>query len=930
MKSNNSNILVLTLNIKSVRNKIDELLVFLECQNNPDLVLLTEHWLECWEPFSLENYYIVTHYCRENSSGYGGTIILIKKSFSLNFQLEAVSGFDNLCIEREFEFSVALNKKHKLYLICIYRPPGTNITSFLIRLESLLLSLPTNCKIILTGDLNINYINNQCAGTLALKNLLRSYGLVMFVNSPTRITDKSATVIDYFCTNLNQDSVNCDVIATPGLSDHEALLAGFSVINKTESIPSRCGRIFSRKNFAEFGAECGSVDWKCVLDSEKPLEKFHFTLHSCFDTSFPLRRMRAKKHKKAWITGAIKRSSQNLKSLSYIKKFTNNINFITYFNKYRKIYKKVLKTAKHNFYRDRMSGAENAAKEAWSIVNDLRGKTSYAKRSAEVSPNDFNEFYCSIALKISESIDPSTDPLSYLNKAYYVNETFILGETNVEELKTIIYDIKKTNSAGVDEIPVKVFRNLDDGILLVLAQCINICFAMGEFPDFLKIALVIPLHKTGTYTDPANFRPISLLTTLSKIIEKIVKKRLVIFLNRHSVVSDSQYGFQSGKGTNDAVFSFLESLYLKLNEREVAAAVFCDFSKAFDCVRHDILLKKMFFYGIRETSYKFFDSYMSKRGQMVKNNNLTSSFLPISTGVPQGSVLGPVLFLIYIEDLLRLPIKGKFTAFADDVTPFWHHRDSNILREIVSHDLQEIKLWCDANYLSLNVEKTKILSFRFVFDNLQLNNQPIDLGDNTKFLGMQIDSNLKFHQHIVSLNKKISSGAYAVRRTCSGLGPSMAKATYYALVESHLRYGIAFWGNCSQYLFRSVFAIQKRCVRYICGVGLNEHCRPLFKKENILTLVCLFILETVCLMHKKYKGVSNAHSYLTRNYNRVPLPIPKYSLTQNSLIYRSVKMYNKLPSFFRDRDYKNFRENVRLLLIDKAYYELEEYLIDTF
>ena len=404
---------------------------------------------------------------------------------------------------------------------------------------------------------------------------------------------------------------------------------------------------------------------------------------------------------------------------------------------------------------------------------------------------------------------------------------------------------------------------------------------------------------------------------------------MVAFLDRHSVISDCQYGFQSGKSTNDAVFSFLESLYLKLNEREVAAAVFCDFSKAFDCVRHDILLRKMFFYGIRDTSFEFFNSYMSKRSQMVKSNNLKSSLLPINTGVPQGSVLGPVLFLIYVEDLLRLPIKGKFTAFADDVTPFWHHKDPIMIKEIISLDLQEIKSWCDANYLSLNIEKTKILSFKFSFDNLVLNNQPVHLGDITKFLGIQIDSKLKFSQHVLDLNKKISSGAYAVRCTCSELGPSMAKTTYYALVESHLRYGVAFWGNCSQYLFRSVFTIQKRCIRYICGVGLREHCRPLFKKENILTLVSLFILETVCLIHKKYQGVSNTHSYSTRNYNRVPLPIPRYSLTQNSLVYRSIKMYNKLPSVFRDCNYQDFKEKVKLLLISKAYYTLDEFFSDS-
>ena len=160
-----------------------------------------------------------------------------------------------------------------------------------------MLGLPVNCKIILAGDLNINFINNQSAGTLALKNLLRSYGLVMFVNSPTRITDRSATVIDYFCTNLNQDAVICDVVATPDLSDHEALLASFSMTSNHGKIPSRYGRIFSSKNFSKFNTECGLVDWECVLDCGNPLNEFSLLLYSCFDKSFRICKMREKKTK---------------------------------------------------------------------------------------------------------------------------------------------------------------------------------------------------------------------------------------------------------------------------------------------------------------------------------------------------------------------------------------------------------------------------------------------------------------------------------------------------------------------------------------------------------------------------------------------------------------------------------------------------------
>lgn len=923
---------ILTLNIKSIRNKIKEFEVFLENCNKPDLILLTEHWLKNWEPFHLPNYYIVSKYCRETSDGYGGTIILIKRSFSLNFHLEEVDKYDFLRMEKEFEFSIAFNKKHNLYLICIYRPPRTNATGFLVNLETILLDLPVNCRVILSGDLNINFINNISPATLALKNLLRSYGLSMYINSPTRVTEESSTVIDYFCTNLVENKVNCDIVSTPGLSDHEALLASFSLLCTKQKIPHRYGRVFSSENFNKFSDSCSLVDWECVLTSGQPLETFHMVLHNTFTKSFPLRSMRAKKPKKNWITKGIKTSSRNLKSLHFIRKFTNSQYFINYYGDYRRVYRRVIKAAKLQYYQNRISNAKNPSKEAWSIVNDLRGKHSYTEKSADLQPNILNEFYCSIAKKISDKMEPSLDPLSYLNLNHsHIDETFALTETTVEELVIIIRDIKNKNSAGIDEMSVKIFQNLNNNILFVLSQAINKCFEIGEFPDSLKVALVIPIHKTGSFKNPANFRPISLLNTLSKIVEKVVKNRLTVFLSRNNIISDCQFGFQSSKSTSDAVFCFLEQLYLKLNGGEVAAAVFCDLSKAFDCVKHEVLLKKMHIYGIRDTSLNFFNSYVSRRTQMVKNNNSISSALAIDTGVPQGSVLGPILFLVYINDLFKLPLECVFTGFADDITPLWHHKDPQILKDIVSNDLHQIKVWCDSNFLSFNTEKTKVLSFKFSFDNLRLGDRSVGLSEDTKFLGINIDCNLNFFQHIVNLNKKIAAGGYAVRQTCYELGQSMAKTTYFALVESHLRYGIAFWGNCSQRLFQSVFTLQKRCVRYIFGAGLRDHCRPLFQRGKMLTLVDLFILETVCLVHKRYQGTTHTHSYPTRNYNLIPLPIPRFSLTRNSLIYKSIKMYNKLPLNLRtNQGYKSFRHGVKCLLADKAYYSLDEYLEDNF
>ena len=237
---------------------------------------------------------------------------------------------------------------------------------------------------------------------------------------------------------------------------------------------------------------------------------------------------------------------------------------------------------------------------------------------------------------------------------------------------------------------------LPERLLHCLAEVINWSFASGTFPSTLKLAKVIPLYKGGDSDDPSNFRPISLLPTLSKIIERIVKERMMNFLKRNNVLTINQFGFLASKGTNDAMFSFLENLYLRLNDGEVAAAVFCDLSKAFDCVDHGILLRKLGVYGFRGKSLKWFSSYLVERCQVVVFKDNSSKTCTALSGVPQGSVLGPLLFLLYINDLPHLKISGSFTIFADDTTILWSNNDPENLENVVHTDIIKIKgpnLW---------------------------------------------------------------------------------------------------------------------------------------------------------------------------------------------------------------------------------------------
>lgn len=448
----------------------------------------------------------------------------------------------------------------------------------------------------------------------------------------------------------------------------------------------------------------------------------------------------------------------------------------------------------------------------------------------------------------------------------------------------------------------------------------------------LKKAIVTPIHKGAETCEASNFRPISILSTLSKIVEKLVKTRVMSFINRHNILHKSQFGFQSSKGTNDAIFSFLEKTYLNLNEGEVTAAVFCDLSKAFDCVNHDLLLQKLHIYGFRGVVLRWFESFLGDRKQCVKFSGKLSTTTTVLHGVPQGSVLGPLLFLLYVNDINFMDMKGVLDLYADDVVISWHSNNIIDLENQIHNDLPKIEGWCGANCLALNVGKTKVVNFKCCLGAVSLNHQILENVSSLKFLGVYLDNRLRFDTHVANLAKKLSSGSYAVRVTKHELGKDVARTVYFALIESHLRYGVAFWGGCSRHLFRSIFIVQKRAIRYLCGARPRDHCKPLFIQQKILTLTSLYILESVSLVFRhRDEEETYPIQYFTRRRDELRLLIPGSTLVKNSFVYNAKKMYNHLPLEIRQLgSFVGFKKEVKRLLVERAYYDLQDYFSDRF
>lgn len=924
-----STLSIVLLNIQSIQNKINELLIFLDSVKYPAIILLTEHWLRHDASLVVPGYLTVAKFSRLVHR-HGGTAALVSEKLYHCFEFVEWNTADTLLVEKEFEFCIIYSKIRKLFILCLYRSPVTSVNSFLERLELLLLKLPVGSNVILTGDFNINFADTNSRDTIALSNLLSCFDLRMHVRQPTRVVGNSSTILDYFCSNTDEQMYT--EVIDAGLSDHAAVVATMRCEAAVRERPRVRRRIMNAVSFSRFRQMCMDYNWSDLSNEQCIFEHFYFILCNMVDQSFPLRTIKIKHKSKPWITRGIRISASNLRFLNTLHKIFPENEFVSLtFTTYRRVYKRVILNAKRLYYSHRLANADNKQRETWAVVSELSNRRPKCSSRSDLDPDTFNNFFCSVAASIASGLPVGGDPLGFLS-GISVSESFFLSPTSTQEIKETLTSMRKKDAAGSDGLSLRLLGELPDAAVDVLTGTINTSFSSGAFPDCLKNATVILLYKGGDANNPANFRPISLLSTLSKLIEHLVKSRVMVFLTRHGILSGRQFGFRPHTSTGDAMLSLIYPLLENINEGNASVAAFCDMSKAFDCVSHRIMLEKLFVYGFRGQTHDWFRSYLTGRSQSVLAKDKQSGSGVLSAGVPQGSVLGPILFLLYINDLALLDICGRVTMFADDVTILWRGSDSEALYNIVSRDLFELKKWCDTNQLALNFSKTRIMGFGCSVSPVVCGVETVPVVTQAKFLGLSMDCDLKFSSHIQLLCGRLASACHSIRVISRELGTPQARMSYFALIDSHLRYGLPFWGCCAGYNFQSVFVLQKRSIRYMHGVNSREHCRPLFIGGRILTLPCLFILETVCLIHKHRSMFPHRTSVVTtRHAGTIHLPIPHTTLVLNSIYYRGLKIYNHLPDDARNlRDMGLFRRRVSHWLVGKAFYSVEEFFATPF
>ena len=475
---------------------------------------------------------------------------------------------------------------------------------------------------------------------------------------------------------------------------------------------------------------------------------------------------------------------------------------------------------------------------------------------------------------------PSMTPDKFLKNRNQLN--LIIMHISDDEVLKIIEKLPN-KSFGPASIPLRLLKVIADLIVMPLCHIINLSFSSGVFPEVWKIAKVIPLHKGGSTEELNNFRPISLLSIFDKIIEKLMHVRLYSFLEENDVFCKNQYGFKKKSNCAHSLIEMTEKIKESVDNGKFGCGIFIDLKKAFDTVNHKILLHKLEHYGVRGAPLKWFESYLSNRKQYVYYNGVASEVLTITCGVPQGSVLGPLLFLVYINDLPNISDKLDFFLFADDTNIYFESDDLVTMERTVNEEIKKLCLWLNLNRLALNVSKTNFVIFRAnksLYHNVTLimNRKAIQQTKQVKYLGVFVDEHLNWNYHISQVAKKIGRGIGIIAKLRQYLNLDMLKNVYYCLVYSHLSYGVQVWGSAGTSSLKKLVILQKKAVRILSNkqyfqihgepYGPLPASDPLFKNLEILKLHDIFRLNVVKFVYETliYESPQNFWTWFTYSH----------------------------------------------------------------
>lgn len=923
-----NDLLIAHLNTRSLFSGFDEFCSLVTTYDY-DIIAVTETWMTdalSSDIVGMNGYKFIRKDRGKGSRG-GGVAFYVKNHINfkmVTLDVENTDTIENLWIE----ISIG---KFSLMLGVIYRVPNFSLNQSINIFDEMLSHISaSNQYVIVLGDMNINMFNLDNYVSACFD----SYGFIQIIKDATRITHQSVTLLDpiFVSNNItvnNSGTVNADLI-----SDHHLVFCNIKV--PPFKIKQKIVDFRDFKNFNEdmFFIDLNNIRWDEVFyipDLDQKIEFLTNNILKLFDTHAPLRTVRIGKPRAPWLTDVI-RLMMKLRDRALKKyKLEKTPQNWSYYKNLRNFVLASIRREKQAY----IISLQNNPKEMWKALKELhiqREDNKYHMPDA-TELEELNNYFASVFSKTDNCLFSTV----HYNNTRYNSTSFSLSMVDTKCVLKAVKEIK-SNAFGSDKISLIMIKLCLPTILPHLTHIVNSCMERGYFPLVWKEAEILPIPKVQNPTALKDFRPISLLSLLSKILEKVTFWQINDYFQKNNIIPKHQSGFRLAHSTTTALLNLTDYILRAADERKAAVLIALDFSKAFDTIDHELLCAKLHYYGFDQMSLSFFRSYLNGRTQRVKIGHEVSQSKAVQSGVPQGSVLGPLLFTVYTSDMFRCVNYCHIQAYADDtqIVHTFDYTDPLCVSWIINSDLEKIHKYSSDHNLKLNPTKSVMLLFcseskrNYLKEQLsiKLNGQALQFSSSARNLGVELDDKLRFADHVA----KICQKTYLVLKNLYSnkfvLSTNIKKKLCETLILPIINYCSIVYYSCLDNIAKGrLQRIQNTCCRFIFNLRKYDHITQSFNELKWLKLHNLVRFHFLLFIHKLLTGNepsylreklifrSSVHECNIRQKQMLTLPHFSTAMFQRSFTYNAVTLFNSLDNSYKSLNLRLFSKQVKELLI---------------